>query len=743
MLAVAGVDSSFWIVPIASVIALAFAWHFYSGMKKEEEGTDVMRKIAGHVRSGALAYLRQQYKVVGAVFVIITIFFAFLAYGLKVQNDWVPFAFITGGFFSGLAGFFGMKTATYASNRSAWAANHSLDKGLRVAFRSGAVMGLVVVGLALLDISVWFVVLNYFIEDASQAHKMVVITTTMLTFGMGASLQALFARVGGGIFTKAADVGADLVGKVEAGIPEDDPRNPATIADNVGDNVGDVAGMGADLYESYCGSILATAALGAAAYMTTPEIQMKAILAPMLIGAIGVVLSIFGIYLVRVKAGASSKELLGALGKGVNASSVLIAIASFAILYWLGTPRWLGNWGSIIVGLCTGVFIGKITEYFTSEAYSPTRFIAEQAKTGPATVIIGGMGTGMISTFYPVMAIVVGTALAYAFSAGGDLADISKGLYGIGIAAVGMLSTLGITLATDAYGPIADNAGGNAEMAGLGKEVRKRTDMLDSLGNTTAATGKGFAIGSAALTALALLASYVEELRIGLVRLKDAPHATDFAKETIKKFAEVGGVDSASLIDFMSVYQVNLMNPKVLLGMFIGAMMSFLFCGLTMNAVGRAANQMVNEVRRQFRENLGIMQGTSEPDYARCVSISTKAAQREMLFPSLLAVIAPVATGVLLGVSGVLGLLAGALASGFVLAVFMANSGGAWDNAKKFIEQGNFGGKGSDAHKAAVIGDTVGDPFKDTSGPSLNILIKLMSMVAIVMAGFTVSYSLF
>ena len=743
MLAVAGVDSSFWIVPIASVIALAFAWHFYSGMKKEEEGTDVMRKIAGHVRSGALAYLRQQYKVVGAVFVIITIFFAFLAYGLKVQNDWVPFAFITGGFFSGLAGFFGMKTATYASNRSAWAANHSLDKGLRVAFRSGAVMGLVVVGLALLDISVWFVVLNYFIEDASQAHKMVVITTTMLTFGMGASLQALFARVGGGIFTKAADVGADLVGKVEAGIPEDDPRNPATIADNVGDNVGDVAGMGADLYESYCRSILATAALGAAAYMTTPEIQMKAILAPMLIGAIGVVLSIFGIYLVRVKAGASSKELLGALGKGVNASSVLIAIASFAILYWLGTPRWLGNWGSIIVGLCTGVFIGKITEYFTSEAYSPTRFIAEQAKTGPATVIIGGMGTGMISTFYPVMAIVVGTALAYAFSAGGDLADISKGLYGIGIAAVGMLSTLGITLATDAYGPIADNAGGNAEMAGLGKEVRKRTDMLDSLGNTTAATGKGFAIGSAALTALALLASYVEELRIGLVRLKDAPHATDFAKETIKKFAEVGGVDSASLIDFMSVYQVNLMNPKVLLGMFIGAMMSVLFCGLTMNAVGRAANQMVNEVRRQFRENLGIMQGTSEPDYARCVSISTKAAQREMLFPSLLAVIAPVATGVLLGVSGVLGLLAGALASGFVLAVFMANSGGAWDNAKKFIEQGNFGGKGSDAHKAAVIGDTVGDPFKDTSGPSLNILIKLMSMVAIVMAGFTVSYSLF
>ena len=637
-----------------------------------------------------------------------------------------------------------MKTATYASNRAAWAANHSLDKGLRVAFRSGAVMGLVVVGLALLDISAWFLILNFFIEDASDAHKMVVITTTMLTFGMGASLQALFARVGGGIFTKAADVGADLVGKVEAGIPEDDPRNPATIADNVGDNVGDVAGMGADLYESYCGSILATAALGAAAYMTSPEVQMKAVLAPMLIGAIGVILSIFGIYLVRVKQGASSKELLGALGRGVNASSVLIAIASFIVLYWLNTPRWLGNWGSILVGLATGIFIGKITEYFTSEAYRPTKFIAEQAKTGPATVIIGGMGTGMISTFYPVIAIVIGTALAYAFSAGGDLSDMSRGLYGIGIAAVGMLSTLGITLATDAYGPIADNAGGNAEMSGLGKEVRKRTDMLDSLGNTTAATGKGFAIGSAALTALALLASYVEELRMGLVRVKDSPQITEFANKTIQKFSEVSGsVESASLLDFMDVYQVNLMNPKVLLGMFVGSMMSFLFCGLTMNAVGRAANQMVNEVRRQFRENLGIMQGTSEPDYARCVSISTKAAQHEMLFPSLLAVIAPVITGLLFGVSGVLGLLGGALASGFVLAVFMANSGGAWDNAKKYIEQGNFGGKGSDAHKAAVIGDTVGDPFKDTSGPSLNILIKLMSMVAIVMAGFTVSYSLF
>ena len=738
------INPVFWLVPISSIIALFFAWKFYKGMKKEDEGTEIMKKIAMHVRHGALAYLRQQYKIVGLVFVLLFFFFAFLAYGLGVQNDWVPFAFITGGFFSGLAGFFGMKTATYASNRAANAAKNSLDHGLRVAFRSGAVMGLVVVGLALLDISAWFVILNYFIEDASPTHKMVIITTTMLTFGMGASLQALFARVGGGIFTKAADVGADLVGKVEAGIPEDDPRNPATIADNVGDNVGDVAGMGADLYESYCGSILATAALGAAAYMTDPASQMKAILAPMLIGAIGVVLSIIGIYFVRVKHGASSKELLNALSRGVNLSSVLIAAVSAGILYWLGNANWLGNWGSIIVGLLTGIFIGKITEYFTSEAYKPTRDIAEQAKTGPATVIIAGMGTGMVSTFYPVIAIVIGTALAFVFSAGGDFSNLSQGLYGIGIAAVGMLSTLGITLATDAYGPIADNAGGNAEMAGLGKEVRLRTDMLDSLGNTTAATGKGFAIGSAALTALALLASYVEELRIGLMRVKGKSEITEYASGALAKFKELGnGIETASLADFMQVYEVNLMNPKVLLGMFVGSMMSFLFCGLTMNAVGRAANQMVNEVRRQFRENSGIMEGKSDPDYARCVSISTKAAQKEMLFPALLAVAAPVVMGLFFGVTGVLGLLGGSLASGFVLAVFMANSGGSWDNAKKYIEQGNFGGKGSDAHKAAVIGDTVGDPFKDTSGPSLNILIKLMSMVAIVMAGFTVSYSLF
>lgn len=594
------INPIFWLVPVASIIALVFAYNFYKGMKKEDEGTEIMRKIALHVRQGALAYLRQQYKIVSAVFIILFFFFVFLAYGLNVQNNWVPFAFITGGFFSGLAGFFGMKTATYASNRAAWAAKNSLDAGLRVAFRSGAVMGLVVVGLALLDISIWFVILNKFIDDASQAHKMVVITTTMLTFGMGASLQALFARVGGGIFTKAADVGADLVGKVEAGIPEDDPRNPATIADNVGDNVGDVAGMGADLYESYCGSILATSALGAAAYMVDPVVQMKAILAPMIIGAVGVLLSLIGIYFVRVRSGATSKELLNALGRGVNVSSVLIAIVSLAALYYLGTPNWFGNWGSIIVGLVTGIFIGKITEYFTSEAYKPTQGIAEQAKTGPATVIIGGMGVGMVSTLYPVMAIVIGTALAYAFSAGGDLANMSQGLYGIGIAAVGMLSTLGITLATDAYGPIADNAGGNAEMSGLGKEVRHRTDMLDSLGNTTAATGKGFAIGSAALTALALLASYIEELRIGLIRVQGNSSISEYASSTLEKFKELGSnLETASLLDFMSVYQVNMMNPKVLLGMFIGSMMSFLFCGLTMNAVGRAANQMVEEVRRQ------------------------------------------------------------------------------------------------------------------------------------------------
>ncbi len=732
----------FWVVPVASVIALAFAWAFYRLMKREDEGTPRMREIAAHVRMGAMAYLRQQYKVVGLVFVVLALFFAYLAYGAGVQNEWVPFAFLTGGFFSGLAGYFGMKTATYASARTANAARQSLDRGLKVAFRSGAVMGLVVVGLGLLDISFWYVILNHFVE-ATGPQKLVVITTTMLTFGMGASTQALFARVGGGIYTKAADVGADLVGKVEAGIPEDDPRNPATIADNVGDNVGDVAGMGADLYESYCGSVLATAALGAAAFATVggEAMQLKAVLAPMLIAAVGIVLSIFGIFLVRTKEGASMRELLRSLGRGVNVSSALIAVATFGILYLLDIENWVGLSCSVITGLVAGIIIGQATEYYTSHSYKPTQKIAGSAQTGPATVIIAGVGSGMISTAIPVVTIGVAIIVAYLCAIGFDMEqmlspqNMSMGLYGIGIAAVGMLSTLGITLATDAYGPIADNAGGNAEMSGLGAEVRKRTDALDALGNTTAATGKGFAIGSAALTALALLASYIEEIRIGLlhngIEVLTMPNGTEQL------------VQSASILDFMEYYRISLMNPTVLIGLFIGAMMSFLFCGLTMNAVGRAAESMVQEVRRQFREIKGILTGEGTPDYARCVAISTRGAQREMLFPSLLAIIVPVVVGLVFGVAGVMGLLVGGLSSGFVLAVFMANAGGAWDNAKKMIEEGHFGGKGSECHKATVVGDTVGDPFKDTSGPSLNILVKLMSMVAIVMAGLTVVFHLF
>lgn len=655
-----------------------------------------------------------------------------MAYGPGLQNEWVWFAFLTGGFFSGLAGFIGMKTATYASARTANAARRSMNDGLKVAFRSGAVMGLVVVGLALLDISLWWLVLDYFVDDPSSSHKAIMITTTMLTFGMGASTQALFARVGGGIFTKAADVGADLVGKVEAGIPEDDPRNPATIADNVGDNVGDVAGMGADLYESYCGSVLATAALGAAAYISVPEMQFNAILAPMLIAAFGVILSLLGIFMVKTKEGASQLQLLRALDRGINTSSILIVGASFLVIYLLGLSYWIC--GSVIIGLLTGIVIGKATEHYTSHAYKPTQDIARSSETGPATVIIKGIGTGMISTAIPVITIVVGIIVAYLFAAEFDMSNMAMGLYGVGIAAVGMLSTLGITLATDAYGPIADNAGGNAEMSELGEEVRKRTDALDALGNTTAATGKGFAIGSAALTGLALLASYIEEIKIGLIRLGEV---------TIDVGGNIVNTASATLKDIMTYYDVNLMNPKVLAGIFIGSMMAFLFCGLTMNAVGRAAQKMVNEVRRQFREIKGIMEGKAEPDYARCVEISTKGAQREMLFPSLLAIIIPILVGLIFGVAGVMGVLAGGLGSGFVLAIFMANSGGAWDNAKKYVEEGHLGGKGSDCHKATVIGDTVGDPFKDTSGPSLNILIKLMSMVAIVMAGVTCTISLF
>ena len=725
------IPSVFWLVPIASVVALGMAFFFFRQMMGEDEGTPRMREIALYVRKGAMAYLWQQYKVVGIVFIVLCALFAFMAYGLNVQNRWVPFAFLTGGLFSGLAGFFGMKTATYASARTANAARQSLNNGLKVAFRSGAVMGLTVVGLGLLDIAIWFIVLNRFDPDG-----LISITTTMLTFGMGASTQALFARVGGGIYTKAADVGADIVGKVEADIPEDDPRNPATIADNVGDNVGDVAGMGADLYESYCGSVLSTAALGAAAFATVGgDIQLKAVIAPMLIAAVGVFLSLIGIFLVRTKEGATMRDLLKSLSLGTNVSAVLIAVATFAILYLLGIENWLWLSFSVITGLVAGVIIGQATEYYTSHSYKPTQKISEAGLTGSATVIIKGIGTGMISTCIPVITIGVAIILSFGFANGFDLSmssqSLANGLYGIGIAAVGMLSTLGITLATDAYGPIADNAGGNAEMSELGEEVRHRTDALDALGNTTAATGKGFAIGSAALTALALLASYIEEIKIAMSR-------AGVMMENVK--GEVISASQATIPDFMNYFQVNLMNPKVLVGAFIGGMAAFLFCGLTMEAVGRAAQKMVEEVRRQFREIPGILEGTGTPDYGSCVEISTRAAQREMIFPSLLAIAIPIIVGLVLGVAGVLGLLVGGLTCGFTLAVFMANAGGAWDNAKKMVEEGNFGGKGSFAHKAAIVGDTVGDPFKDTSGPSLNILIKLMSMVSIVMAGLTILF---
>ena len=725
-------DELFYLVPAASLVALFFAWFFFHQMMKESEGTVTMKEIAQYVREGAMAYLRQQYKVVVIVFIVLAVIFSILAYGFHVQNAWVPFAFLTGGFFSGLAGFIGMKTATYASARTANATMRSLNSGLKIAFRSGAVMGLTVVGLGLLDISLWWIILNAFVQEASEAQTLVVITTTMLTFGMGASTQALFARVGGGIYTKAADVGADIVGKVEQDIPEDDPRNPATIADNVGDNVGDVAGMGADLYESYCGSILATMALGASAFFSEgTDVQLRAIMAPMLIAAVGVILSILGIYAVRTKEGASLKDLLGSLSVGTNLSAVLIAVVTFGIFRLLGFPNWWQMSLSVLSGLLAGVIIGKATEYFTSHSYKPTQKLAESSQTGPATVIINGVGLGMISTAIPVVTIAIAIILAYGFATGFTFSTdtLSMGLYGISIAAVGMLSTLGITLATDAYGPIADNAGGNAQMSELDPSVREKTDILDSLGNTTAATGKGFAIGSAALTALALLAAYIEEIKIGFSHVgKTVLQVGDRAVETV----------SATITDIVEYYDITLMNPMVLVGIFLGAMMAFLFCGLTMNAVGRAAEKMVIEVRRQFREIAGILEGKQRPDYTSCVRISTKAAQHEMIFPSLLAIIVPMLVGVFFGPAGVIGLLAGGLGAGFVLAIFLANSGGAWDNAKKYVEEGHHGGKNSPAHKATIVGDTVGDPFKDTSGPSLNILIKLMSMVSIVMAGLTV-----
>ncbi|MGM9783645.1 MAG: sodium-translocating pyrophosphatase [Candidatus Cryptobacteroides sp.] len=724
-------NTLFYLVPAASLVALAFAYIFFRQMMKEDEGTPTMKEIALYVRQGAMAYLKQQYKIVIIVFVVLAALFAVLAYGFHIQNTWVPFAFLTGGFFSGLAGFVGMRTATYASGRTANAARKSLNHGLKIAFRSGAVMGLTVVGLGLLDISLWWFILGIFVPagEITTSQEIIVITTTMLTFGMGASTQALFARVGGGIYTKAADVGADIVGKVETDLPEDDPRNPATIADNVGDNVGDVAGMGADLYESYCGSILSTMALGASAfYSMGTDMQLKSILAPMLIAAVGVVLSVASIFTVRTKEGAGMGQLLKSMSFGTNLAAILSAVATFGILalvFGTQTSDWWHFSLSVVSGLLAGVVIGKATEYYTSHSYKPTQKLAESAQTGPATVIINGVGLGMISTAVPVIAIVCAIVLSFLFATGFNMKDIiaepallSKGLYGVAIAAVGMLSTLGITLATDAYGPIADNAGGNAQMSELEPEVRERTDVLDALGNTTAATGKGFAIGSAALTALALLASYIEELKIAM--------------------GPAG--EGLSIVDVLERFNVSLMNPSVLAGVFIGAMMAFLFCGLTMNAVGRAAQKMVVEVRRQFREIKGILEGKQRPDYSRCVEISTKAAQKEMIFPSVLAIIVPVLVGIILGPAGVLGLLAGALGAGFVLAIFLANSGGAWDNAKKYVEEGHFGGKNSESHHATVVGDTVGDPFKDTSGPSLNILIKLMSMVSIVMAGLTVLF---
>ena len=763
-------SSFFWFIPLASVLALVFAWIFFKNMMKNSEGTPRMIEIAQHVRDGAMAYLTRQYKVVGIVFIFLLVFLMILAQ-LGVQNPFVPIAFLTGGIFSGLCGFLGMKTATYASARTAHGASSSLNRGLQIAFRSGAVMGLVVVGFGLLDIAAWWLILTelvYTLEhmqagisflgldlvhaNMSEAQKYIEITATMLTFGMGASTQALFARVGGGIYTKAADVGADLVGKVEAGIPEDDPRNPATIADNVGDNVGDVAGMGADLYESYAGSILATAALGAALPMNVLEktglTQVNAVIAPMMVAAVGIILSILGVFMVRTKESATQKNLLNALLFGTGGSSALILVV-MAVMAYMGWLTW-GIFGSVVAGLLSGVIIGQGTEYYTSDEYKPTQGIARQALQGPATTIIDGIAVGMYSTWIPVVTIVIGIIAAYGFA--GGFTDFSLGVYGIGFAAVGMLSTLGITLATDAFGPIADNAGGNAEMAELPAEVRERTDALDMLGNTTAATGKGFAIGSAALTAMALLAAYMEEVRLWLNKLAAAGDgfiqkgSIVFYKDvvpTINEGLTAVKISSATITDFVSAYNLSLFNPMLLGGLFIGAMMAFVFCAMTMKAVGRAAGAMVDEVRRQFKEIAGIMEGTATPEYAKCVEISTKGAQREMIVPSILAIVVPVFVGVILGVAGVIGLLAGGLTAGFTLASMLNNAGGAWDNAKKYIEKGNHGGKGSEAHKAGVVGDTVGDPFKDTSGPSLNILIKLMSMVSIVMAGLTVAYSIF
>ena len=762
-----GIPAEWWIAPAASAAALVVAYIFYKKMMAAPEGNEKMVTIAGYIREGAYAYLFSQYKVVAFVFVILFIAFTALAY-LGVQNPFVPVAFLTAGFFSALCGFLGMKTATNASSRTAQGASKSLNQGLQVAFRSGAVMGLIVVGFGLLNITIWYLILDWFIytpehmrdgleflglilvpKGMDPSGKLVEISTTMVTFGMGASTQALFARVGGGIYTKAADVGADLVGKVEAGIPEDDPRNPATIADNVGDNVGDVAGMGADLFESYCNSIFATAALGAALSVSVLAEKgmdpLKAVLAPTLVAGVGIILSIVGVFLVRCKESATQKNLLRALLTGTLSSSVLI-VAALAIIAATGWISW-GIFGSVVAGLVAGVLIGQFTEYYTSDEYSPTRQLARQAEMGAATTIINGFATGMYSAALPVITIVACILCAFGFA--GGFTDVAMGLYGIGFAAVGMLSTLGITLATDAYGPIADNAGGNAEMSGLGAEVRKKTDALDALGNTTAATGKGFAIGSAALTAMALLAALIESVRFWIGWLASQAdkgyylvgHTRFYKGDVPLNVENAVDVTTAAIADFVMAYDLSIMNPRLLCGLFLGAMMAFLFCAMTMKAVGKTAGDMVNEVRRQFREIAGIMDGTGEPDYARCVSISTQGAQREMIIPSLLAIFVPLVTGLVLGVAGVIGLLAGGLTCGFVLAVTLNNAGCTWDNAKKYIEKGAHGGKGSEAHKASVVGDTVGDPFKDTSGPSLNILIKLMSMVSVVFAGIIVKFA--
>ncbi len=725
----------FWLAPFASAAALACAWGFFQRMARSPDGDARMVEIGGHIRRGAMAYLRQQYRVLLVVFALGFAVFAALAYGAGIQNKWLPATFVCGGVFSALAGYFGMRTATLAAPKTAAAARRGLPPALRVAFRSGAVMGLLVVGFGLLNVAGWLYVIDRFTAAAAAnpGTHWVAVTTGALTFGMGASLQALFARVGGGIFTKAADVGADLVGKVEAGIPEDDPRNPAVIADNVGDNVGDVAGMGADLFESFCGSILAAAALGATAYAGDPDMQARAVVAPLAIAAVGALVSILGIFLVRTREAATQKDLLRSLSFGIDSSGLLVLAAAWPVLHAIGVDHVWGTWGAVAVGLATGTVIGRTTEYFTSASFRPTRGIAAAAEDGTANAIISGVSVGMLSTAVPVIAVVAGTGLAFGSASGFDMAALDRGLYGVAIAAVGMLSTLGITLASDAYGPIADNAGGNAEMAGLGPEVRERTDALDALGNTTAATGKGFAIGSAALTALALLASYFEVVRGALL---DAGRT-----ELSLRGGEAVAVAEAGLPDLLEAFHVSLLNPMLLGGVLLGAMVAFVFSGLTTQAVGRAAGLMVEEVRRQFRDRPGILAGTEQPDYARCVAISTRGAQREMIVPSVIAVAAPVLVGATLGVAGVVGLLVGGLSSGFVLAVFLANSGGAWDNAKKYIEGGHHGGKGSRAHSASVIGDTVGDPFKDTSGPSLNILIKLMGTVAIVSAGVTIALS--